>query len=163
MAAAAPQDHLDQLAAAVRAAGGKLTHQRLEILRELVGNPDHPDAEAVFRSVVRRVPTISLDTVYRTLWRLVDLGVISTLGPRRDSIRFDPNTAPHHHFVCERCGSIRDFHSPRLTNLPLPPEVATLGTVTGAQVEVRGVCTTCARASAAPRRRQPRRAPKESS
>ena len=55
---------------ACRKAGVKLTHQRLEIFREMAQTVDHPDAESVYNSVRERVPTVSMDTVYRTLWML---------------------------------------------------------------------------------------------
>ncbi|MDA8177928.1 MAG: transcriptional repressor, partial [Deltaproteobacteria bacterium] len=81
---------LERFQAACRRAGVKLTHQRLEIFREIAGSTKHPDAETVYRGVRARVPTVSLDTVYRTLWLLDGLGLITTLGPRRESVRFDP-------------------------------------------------------------------------
>ena len=121
----------------------KLTHQRLEILREIEGAEDHPDAETVFRAVQRRVPTVSLDTVYRTLWRLRDLGLVTTLGPRRDSVRFDANLERHHHYVCVRCGLVRDFESEELNDLRVPGAVKQFGSVEEAHVEVRGTCAAC--------------------
>ena len=129
--------------AAVKASGVKLTHQRLEIFRELAANLDHPEVETVFRAVRVRVPTVSLDTVYRTLWLLHELGLITTLGPRRDGIRFDVNLERHHHFVCVRCGKVRDFVSEALCDLPLPEGLSGLGDVLDARVEVRGVCASC--------------------
>lgn len=42
--------------------GIRVTHQRTEILRELAGTEEHPDAEAVYNSVRKRIPSISLDT-----------------------------------------------------------------------------------------------------
>ena len=93
---------VDRFKSESRAAGVKLTHQRLEIFREVAASLDHPDADAIFREVRRRVPTVSLDTVYRTLWLLDDLGLIRTLGPRRESVRFDANLEHHHHYVCVR-------------------------------------------------------------
>jgi Fur family peroxide stress response transcriptional regulator len=132
--------------AALRSAGVKRTHQRLEIFREVAASLDHPSAEAVFQAVRVRLPTVSLDTVYRTLRLLGELGVLGTLGPRRESQRFDANLAPHHHFVCQRCGLARDFTSGSLDHLDLPDSLAALGTVLGTQVEVRGVCHACNRA-----------------
>lgn len=129
---------------ACRKAGVKLTHQRLEIFREVTASPDHPDAEAVYRAVKRRLPTVSLDTVYRTLSLLGDLGFVSTLGPKRESVRYDANLSPHHHFVCVRCGLARDFESAALDGLQLPDTVRELGTVTAMHLEVRGVCAACA-------------------
>jgi len=77
---------LEHLSTTVREAGIKLTHQRLEIFRELAKTEEHPDAETLFRAVEVRVPTVSLDTVYRTLWMLRDLGLVTTLGPSRHGV-----------------------------------------------------------------------------
>jgi len=142
---------LDRFKEATRKAGIKLTHQRLEIFREVATSSGHPDAETVFSGVLRRLPTISLDTVYRTLWTLTDLGLVSTLGPRREKARFDANLNPHHHFLCVRCGLARDFESPELDALRVPPGVDDLGSVLATHVEVRGVCVDCAALKAANR------------
>lgn len=138
-----PAARLERMIAVAREAGVKLTHQRLEVFRELAHADTHPDADAVFRAVRARVPTISLDTVYRTLWRLEGLGLLHTLGPQRDGVRFDPNLDPHHHFTCVRCGLVRDFLSAELEALPLPAALSSLGRVLDAHVEVRGVCAAC--------------------
>ncbi|MCU0726786.1 MAG: transcriptional repressor [Planctomycetes bacterium] len=134
---------LGHFEAVVRAAGVRLTHQRLEVFREVAGSLDHPDAEAVFRAVRKRLRTVSLDTVYRTLRLLEDLGVLGTLGPRRESMRFDANLASHHHYVCLRCGLVRDFESADMSALPIPAEVREVGEVHGTFVEVRGFCRAC--------------------
>jgi Fur family peroxide stress response transcriptional regulator len=128
---------------AAKASGVKLTHQRLEIFREVAASVAHPDADAVFREAQRRMPTVSLDTVYRTLWLLNDLGLITTLGPRRESVRFDANLERHHHYVCVRCGLARDFESVELSTLRIPAAVKRLGSVAGTHVEVRGTCESC--------------------
>ena len=61
-----------------RDAGIRLTHQRLEIYRAVAQSDDHPDAETVYRRVRTRMPTVSLDTVYRTLWLLNDHHLIAS-------------------------------------------------------------------------------------
>jgi len=134
---------LDHFKAAARAAGVKLTHQRLEIFREVASSVEHPDAETVFRAVRTRMPTVSLDTVYRTLWMLNDLGLVTALGPRRESVRFDANLDRHHHYVCVRCGSTTDFKSPALDSLRIPDAVRGLGSIVASRVEVRGICERC--------------------
>ena len=128
---------------AARDAGLKLTYQRLEIFREVASSLEHPDAEAVFQAVHTRMTTVSLDTVYRTLWMLNDLGLISTLGSRRESVRFDANPERHHHYVCVRCGKARDLSSAELDALRLPHTVRELGSVLSTRVEVRGICDDC--------------------
>ena len=124
--------------------GLKRTHQRMEIFREVAQTGDHPEAEKVYKGVRKRMPTISLDTVYRTLWLLRDLGLINTLGPPRERTRFDANLSHHHHFVCTRCGLTRDFYSDELDELRLPESVKDFGYVKTTQVEVKGVCLNCA-------------------
>ena len=136
---------LDHITATANAAGIKLTHQRLEIFREIAASAEHPDVETVFRAVQARMPTVSQDTVYRTLWLLHDLGLATTLGPQREGVRFDANLDPHHHYVCVRCGLVRDFESADLNALRLPAAVKQLGSIVDAHVEVRGVCAKCAR------------------
>jgi Fur family peroxide stress response transcriptional regulator len=143
---------VERFKASVKAAGVKLTHQRLEIFREVAASLGHPDAEAVFRAVQPRMPTVSLDTVYRTLWLLSDLGVVRPLGPRRESVRFDANLEDHHHYVCVRCGLTRDFRSAGMGGLPVPQAARGFGSVLATHVEVRGICAGCAsRATEKPR------------
>ena len=128
-----------------RDAGVKLTKQRVEIFRELARAIDHPDAETVHRGVRKRIPAVSLDTVYRGLWLLRDLGLVITLGPARERSRFDANLSLHHHFACDRCGATQDFYSQTLDALRLPELVGELGRVETTHVEVRGICTACLR------------------
>lgn len=128
---------------AARRAGVKLTHQRLEIFREVAGSLDHPSADAVLKALEPRMPTLSLDTVYRTLWLLNDLGLVSTLGPKRESVRFDANLAHHHHYICVRCGLAYDFESAELNDLRIPASVSEFGSIDATHVEVHGVCSSC--------------------
>ncbi len=126
-----------------RRQGVKATHQRTEILRELAGSDEHPDAETILVRVRRRIPAISVDTVYRTLRLLEDKGVIARVGSMRERARFDANTDRHHHFVCTKCGMIGDFYSDAMDRLSAPREVAEMGVVEGVYVELRGVCRNC--------------------
>lgn len=136
---------LEQFKAAAREAGAKLTHQRMEIFRAVASSDEHPSVEAVYKAVRKTVPTVSLDTVYRTLWLLTDLGLLTTVGPRQGSVRFDANLDHHHHYLCTRCGRVRDFESPELNALQIPRSVNAFGQVLSAHVEVRGICAECAR------------------
>jgi len=139
---------IEQFKTGSKKAGVKLTHQRLEIFREVAASLKHPDAEAVFRGVQKRMPTVSLDTVYRTLWLLNGLGLITTLGPRRERVRFDANLEHHHHYICMRCGLARDFESADLSALLIPEAVKEFGSVVTTHVEVRGLCDSCAKEKA---------------
>ena len=127
-----------------RNSGMKLTHQRMEIFREVAQTEDHPDVLKVYQGVRKRMPTISLDTVYRTLWMLKDLGLITTRGASQERTRFDANLSNHHHFVCVGCGLMRDFYSDEFDELRLPDFVKAFGQIETTQVEVKGVCLNCA-------------------
>jgi len=130
-------------------AGIKLTHQRLEIFREIASRLDHPDAESIYHSIRIRIPGISLDTVYRTLWILYDLNLIATYGQPRESVHFDPNPAPHHHYICVRCGIIRDLSTPEFDEFAVSPAASVFGSVLAFRVELSGLCEGCSRASSA--------------
>jgi len=135
---------IEQFKAGLARKGIKLTHQRLEIFREVTSSTEHPDVETVFRAVRERVPTVSLDTVYRTLWLLHDLGLVTAMGHPHGRVRFDANQQVHHHFVCTVCGLTRDFYCDAFDQLQIPDSVRSLGRIERAQVEVRGVCRRCA-------------------
>lgn len=123
--------------------GIKLTHQRFEILREVARTDEHPDVLTIYKRVRERIPTLSHDTVYRTLWLLTDLGLVTTFGSSLDPVRFDANIKPHHHFVCVRCGMVRDFYSTEFDELKIPDGAHALGKVKNAHVELRGFCSRC--------------------
>jgi len=137
------QSRMRRFRHAFRHSGAKMTHQRIEVFREAARTGEHPDAATVYQRVRRRVPTISLDTVYRTLWMLMDMGLITAMGVHRERARFDANTSVHHHFICTRCGMTEDIRSEKLNNLQVPEEVTSLGRVERTHVEFRGLCSKC--------------------
>ena len=134
-----------EFAERLKEAGVRVTQQRIEIFLEVARSENHPDAETVYRALRRRYPSLSLDTVYRNLRLFLDLGLVSTLGIAKDRVRFDANLSHHHHFICTACGSVRDFYCPEFDELHVPENVRPLGEVSNAQVELRGLCSACAR------------------
>jgi Fur family peroxide stress response transcriptional regulator len=138
-----------------RRKGMKTTHQRTEVFRELAASDEHPDAEMIYQRVRKRVTGISRDTVYRTLATLEGEGLIRRTGALSGPARYDANTDRHHHFVCKVCGSIKDFRSQALDDLPIPRSVKAFGRIEAVQVQVRGVCVSCARRKTRARRRSP--------
>lgn len=143
----------DELTERFRATGRKVTAQRQCIFRALQGDETHPSAEAVHALASRQMETISLKTVYQTLYDLADLGEIATLDVGTGMTRFDPNVDPHHHLVCRGCGSVRDL----VASFPALriPKGADLGFDVGsAEIVFRGLCPDCQ----PPSRRTPSRA-----
>ncbi|MFB3886668.1 MAG: Fur family transcriptional regulator [Thermodesulfobacteriota bacterium] len=123
--------------------GVKATHQRTEIFHELARTNEHPDAETIYARVRKRIPAISLDTVYRTLRLLEKEGLISRVGPLGEKMRFDANTDRHHHFVCIRCGFMGDIYNEEWDDFQAPSDVMAMGTVNSVHIELRGLCHAC--------------------
>jgi Fur family transcriptional regulator, peroxide stress response regulator len=128
---------------ACRHYGVKATHQRTEIYRELARTNEHPDAETIYARVRRRIPAISLDTVYRTLRLLERKRMISRVGTLGERTRFDANTDRHHHFVCTECGFMGDIYNEEWNNFRAPNDVMAMGKVNSVHVEFRGLCKAC--------------------
>jgi len=125
--------------------GLRLTHQRLEIFREIERATDHPSVEEVYERVKSRLPTVSLDTVYRTLATFERFGIISRVQGCEDKARYDRSSIPHHHLICIKCMSIQDFDWPDLDNINLPPEISKWGQAKTKYVLISGVCERCYR------------------
>ena len=124
-------------------AGVRITPQRIEVFREVARTEEHPDAETVLRRVRKRLTNVSLDTVYRTLSLLERLGLVAKVNVLCDRARFDANGQQHHHFVCVRCGAVRDVVLPEWDRCSVPAEVQAIGKVMSTHVQVRGVCAAC--------------------
>jgi Fur family peroxide stress response transcriptional regulator len=143
VATAEAERRIDVLTRALRDSGLRLTHQRLEVVREVAQTDEHPDVESVYRAVRARVPTISLDTVYRTLATLDALGLVKRVTATSGPARYDANTAHHHHFVCTRCGLIRDVDDEGLDAVSASRGAAPFGSVESIEVQLRGICNDC--------------------
>ena len=124
-------------------AGVKATHQRLEILREIACAQDHPTVEAVCDRVRKRIPSISLDTVYRTLAMFGQHGVVQKLQILEEPVRYDGKRTRQHHFICKACKAIVDFEWPDFDGLRLPAAALRCGKVASRQAQVYGLCKEC--------------------
>ena len=104
----------------------------------------HPSADWVFEHVKEQVPDISLATVYRNLALFKDQGLITSLGTVKGVERFDGNTDPHVHFICNQCGAVMD-----LPQISVPEELNSAvaqssgGRVDNCQLSFTGICGEC--------------------
>lgn len=89
--------------------GYKLTAQRLEIIHLLAGDTSHPSAPDVLKRARKRVPKISMSTVYYTLDMLKREGLIQELEFYDRDNRYDINVSNHINLVCKKCGRIEDI------------------------------------------------------
>lgn len=138
-----PTQKLVDLEKIFRDAGLKMTHQRMMIYREILAAGDHPSVETLFSRVQQNIPTISIDTVYRTLAVLGEYGLISKIHTSAGHARFETESALHHHLLCTRCQRLTDFTWESLDGMPLPPEAAAWGRISGKKIVMEGICREC--------------------
>jgi Fur family peroxide stress response transcriptional regulator len=142
------RSQVDTFAAHCRAHGLSVTSQRLAIFEALAASREHPSAEQLHRTVRRRIPTLSLATVYKNLEALRDIGAVADVNLLHEQGRYEaslPGTGagrPHHHLVCVDCKEVRDLFDPGLEQLQISDlqgfELRAL------KVQVEGLCPRCA-------------------
>ena len=119
-----------------------MTKQRLIILEELKDCHDHPNADMVYQKVRRKLPNISLGTVYRSLEMLAEIGLVRKIDVPGSRMRFDGNLAPHHHIRCLECGLVDDY--PVRFEIDQMEESTAAGyQVMGYNIEFFGKCPEC--------------------
>jgi Fur family transcriptional regulator, peroxide stress response regulator len=121
----------------------KVTPQRLQIYRELVLAADHPSAEILHSRLRAAMPTLSLDTVYRTLATLEKHQLIKRVQTVHAQTRYEAKMDRHHHFICRNCENVLDFIWPAIDQHALPEEIGHLGAVLDRTVTVSGICREC--------------------
>jgi Fur family ferric uptake transcriptional regulator len=125
---------------------GKLrrnTPQRRVILEELCQLNSHPTAAELYAVVRRRLPRISLGTVYRNLEVLHEEGRIRRVAFAGTETRFDGTLDPHYHVRCTECGRIEDIFSLTADQAPIQPEELAGFKIEGHRLEYFGTCPDC--------------------
>jgi Fur family peroxide stress response transcriptional regulator len=88
--------------------GLRQTFQRRRILEFLERTKSHPTADTIYKEIVKEIPTVSRTTVYNTVNKLAEEGIIKCIKTKDLEMRFDARTEPHYHFVCSECGKVYD-------------------------------------------------------
>lgn len=130
---------------ACRKQGLKLTHQRLEVYRQLAAATDHPSAETLYKRLRTLLPTLSLDTVYRTLATLEEHGLVKKVDTKESQARYEAEMQPHHHAICRCCKKILDFQWPDFDQIPLPGAVDSFDSIQERSIVLYGICQQCGR------------------
>jgi Fur family transcriptional regulator, ferric uptake regulator len=113
---AAPRS-ADDILATVRARGGRGTAARRAVIEALMAGDHHVTADEVAARVAERHPDVHRSTVYRTLDRLQELGVITHVHLGHGASTFHIADQPHHHAVCSRCGAVVEVPADELAPL----------------------------------------------
>jgi Fur family ferric uptake transcriptional regulator len=148
MIAAMPADHEHgppPHPAHLRQSGRRLTRQRQAIWEALLAEPDeHLSADDVVERVRSRLPLVNASTVYRTLDLLVEEGLLLRTDLGADRAYYEPaHEHPHHHVVCERCGTVSHIHDEALGNLAERIKKSSGYTLGSREITFFGLCATC--------------------
>lgn len=122
----------------------RMTPQRSVLVEELKRFHSHPTADEIYEAVRRRLPHISLGTVYRNLEILSSMGIISKVETGGAQRRFDGNLEIHQHIRCRKCGRIEDLpDSTAVTSCDMDLINRTGYEAVERRVEFIGLCPGC--------------------
>ena len=122
----------------------RYSKKREAILNAIQGTSCHPSAVWVYQQLKPRHPNLSLGTVYRNLAFFQEHGLVRSVGVVRGQERFDAITAPHSHFICNRCGRVLDLPDVRPeTGLEQAVSAQYGFTVEHCELTFHGLCSSC--------------------
>ena len=125
----------------------RMTSQRQIILEEVKKLHTHPTADEVYERVRKKIPRISMGTVYRNLDILSKNGLLKKVDPGQPQMRFDGNVLDHYHIVCMACGTIEDVPAEppesSLENMVKAFKKLTNYRIFGHNVQLMGLCPGC--------------------
>ena len=134
-----PSEH-EELTRRLAGEGLRPTPQREQVYAVLLAERDHPTAEEVFIRSKKKMPDISMATVYNCLDALVKCGVVKQVAVQRGAARFCPNMREHGHFYCDTCGGVFDVDvpgGPKGVHMPKGFKVDHY------EIAIHGVCAAC--------------------
>ena len=131
----------------------RYTEQQREMVRYIFSQHDHFDADTLCEDMRRANLRVSRATVYRTLTKLVDAGLLRCLetGPRK-YYEHDYGYPQHEHMQCTMCGKMIEFQDPRVEALIREVSRAHNFQCNEHTFVMRGICAECNR-SRVPKRR----------
>ena len=121
----------------------RMTHQRKVILKEIRKVNTHPTADEVYEAVRKKMPRISLGTVYRNLEILSTCGLIQKIGPVSSQMRFDGDTKNHYHIRCDYCGRLEDAPIESMDDIENAVSKMSDYSIIGHRLEFIGICPKC--------------------
>jgi Fur family peroxide stress response transcriptional regulator len=132
------------LIAKLRAAGHRITPQRLAILQVLIASDTHPTVDQVYAKVKAAFPTTSLATVYKTVSIAKAMGEALELEFSQGSNRYDGNKPyPHPHVICTQCQKIIDYENVAIDAMVKQIRRATGFKIDNHRLDFYGTCSAC--------------------
>lgn len=139
-----PEIRLQELVEKIRQRGGRLTPQRVAVLKVLAESEGHPSVEQIHDQIKADFPTTGLATIYKTVTLLKEMGEVLELGFAYGSNRYDGNKPyPHPHLICTQCGEIHDLHVPALNEIVQQASQDLGYQVVSHRLDFYGICSEC--------------------
>ena len=138
--------NLDSLSAfrhLCRQHGIAATHQRQAVYECVMESNDHPTPELLHERVRRRIPMISLATIYKCVHTFMRIGLWKEASLHHGPVRVDPNLRPHHHLVCRMCGSMTDISHSGVDLLRIFGKLPRRFRADTVVAEILGTCVDC--------------------
>jgi Fur family peroxide stress response transcriptional regulator len=123
--------------------GIAVTHQRQVLFEVMKTMHGHPSPEEVYARVKKKVPAISLATVYKNIHLFVESGVFREVSMHHGSLRVEMNDEAHHHMVCSSCKAITDIGEKELGLVSKRDKLPGGFLVQRYAVDVIGLCAKC--------------------
>jgi Fur family peroxide stress response transcriptional regulator len=123
--------------------GIAVTHQRQVLYEMMKSMHGHPSPEEVYAKVKKKIPAISLATVYKNIHLFVESGVFREVSMHHGSVRVEMNGEAHHHMVCSECKAIADIGEDELGLVAKRNKLPGGFLVERYAVDVIGVCAKC--------------------
>ena len=120
------------------------------MVRFIFSQHHHFDADQLIDAMKKADFQVSRATVYRTLTKLVDAGLLRKLeiGPRM-CYEHDYGYPQHEHLQCSHCNKMIEFQSPVLEGVLREVGRQHHFNASGHTLIIRGVCSDCNRARSA--------------
>lgn len=128
--------------------GLKYTPERRTLLLEVLGNPDHFEAEQLLISLRQAGQRVAKATIYRTLPLLVNCGILRQVqfGDKLTHYEHAFGQNPHDHMVCRQCRRIIEFSSEDIVRLRTVIAARFRFHATSHRFQISGLCWECVQA-----------------
>lgn len=131
----------------------RFTEQQRELVEHVFAKHSHFEAEQLIEELKKTNKKVSRATVYRTLLKLVDAGLLRRIElPTGTVYDHDYGYPAHDHLVCEKCGTMIEFQSEKIDAVLREVTASHQFRMSGHTLVIRGTCAECNAARAVKRR-----------
>ena len=106
---------------------------------EQVGHATNAD---ILAALQHDYPDLSATTVHRITCRMAERGELQLAPSLSNTMRYDANLAPHDHFMCNRCGMLRDALLGDTIRPTIEQSIGDGCSISGS-LTVSGICKNC--------------------